>query len=301
LSNLRNKPVRAQTFEKFTPITAAIAINVNFEKMILQQTYSFIQSEREFNLNGLLIHKVVFGLRLTAVQLSDGSCGTASTVDEENPHTNKKDRDFGDFSPSKYSGRSVVELFATEKKSGLIDTLKIAVLNAISSRMIETAGYRIIKDKDPVDLIDINSGKKITIVGAFNSYIEKISATNSILRVLELDENALPEQHKKYYVAAERYPEIIPDSEIVIITGLTLVNNTIDGLLETVKPGTMVIVTGPSANIIPDVLFRNKVNIIGATRVYNSEMLFKLVSEAAAGYHLFKYCAEKICILNEQI
>ena len=71
----------------------------------------------------ITIQKVVFGLRLTAVQLSDGSCGTASTVDEENPHTNKKDRDFGGFSPSKYSGRSVAELFSTEKKSGLIDTV----------------------------------------------------------------------------------------------------------------------------------------------------------------------------------
>jgi uncharacterized protein len=266
--------------------------------MILQQTYSFLNSESGINLNELLIQKVIFGLRLTAVQLSDSSCGMASTFDDEFSPLTKKDRDFGDYSPSKYSGKSVAELFATEKKSGLIDTLKIAVLNAISSRLLETSNYKVISEKDPIDLIDLNSKKKITLVGAFNSYIEKISATNSILRVLELDENALAEQHKKFYVAAEKYPIVIPDSDIVIITGLTLVNNTLDGLLETVKPETQVVVTGPSANIVPEVLFRNKVNIIGATRVYDSEMLFKCVAEAAAGYHLFKYCAEKICILN---
>jgi uncharacterized protein (DUF4213/DUF364 family) len=267
--------------------------------MILQQTYSFLKAESGINLNELLIRRVVFGLRLTAVQLSDGTCGIASTLDDENSHPAKKDRDFGDFSPSKYSGKSVVELFETEKQSSLIDTLKIAVLNAISSGMTKATAFKIIKDKDPIDLLELNSSKKITLVGAFNSYIEKISETNSILRVLELDENALPEKFKQFYVAAEMYPIVIPDSDIVIITGLTLVNGTLDGLLDAVNPGTQVVVTGPSANIVPEVLFRNKVNIIGATRVYDSEMLFKCVAEAAAGYHLFKYCAEKICIVND--
>ncbi len=267
--------------------------------MILQQTYNYIASNPEVKIDELIIDKVCFGLRLTAVLLSDGSCGMASTSDDENVRPDKKDRDYGDFSPAKYSGKTVAHLFGTDKKSGLIDTLKIAVLNAISTRLIEKSKFKIIEDKDPIDLIDLNQGKKITIVGAFRSYIEKISHTNSILRVLELDEEALTEKYKKYYVPASHYTHVIPDSDIVIITGLTLVNNTLDGLLEVVKPGTQIIVTGPSANIIPDVLFQNKVNIIGATKVYDSDMLFKLVSEAASAYHLFNYCAKKICIIND--
>ncbi|HNQ69276.1 MAG TPA: DUF364 domain-containing protein [Bacteroidales bacterium] len=257
-----------------------------------------MKSKRD--LDSLYITKVLFGLRLTAVQLSDGSCGMASTIDDSNPYPCKKGRDFGDFSPSKYSGQRVSDLFVTEKSSGLIESLKIAVLNAISSNLREKEAYNIIEDKDPIDLIDLNSEKKITIVGAFKSYIELIENTNSYLRVLELDRNAFMEKHVKYYVPAEKYPEIIPDSDIVIITGLTLVNNTIDKLLEFVKQGATVVVTGPSANIVPEILFQNKVNIIGATIITDYEMLFKLVSEAGAAYHTFKYCAKKICIINTE-
>jgi len=263
--------------------------------MVLKQTIDYLKSKKDFD--ELTITRVIFGLRLTVVRLSDGSCGMASTVDDSNPYPCKKARDFGDFSPSKFSGQKVSDLFLSEKSGRLIETLKVAVLNALSSRGRDAGEYKILEDKDPIDLIELNEGKKITIVGAFKSYIELIEETNSYLRVLELDRNAFMEKHVRYYVPADEYPTVIPDSDILIITGLTLVNNTIDGLLEVVRPHTKVIVTGPSGNIVPEILFQNKVNIIGATKITDVEMLFKLVSEAGAAYHTFKYCAKKICIV----
>jgi uncharacterized protein (DUF4213/DUF364 family) len=214
-------------------------------------------------------------------------------------HCDKKNRDYGDFSPLKIIGQNVINLFETNKNSRLIDTLKIAVLNAISSKLITTSEYKIIENSDPIELIDLHSNKTITVVGAFQTYIQKISENNNKLYVLELNENMISEEHKKYYIPAEKYPDILPSSDIVIITGLTLVNNTIDGLLASVSPHTQVIVTGPSSSIIPDVLFENKVSIIGATRITDPDLLFSIVGEAGAGFHLFRYCAQKISILNE--
>jgi uncharacterized protein (DUF4213/DUF364 family) len=92
---------------------------------------------------------------------------------------------------------------------------------------------------------------------------------------------------------------VLPVSDIVIITGLTLVNNTLDGLLETVKPEAQIIVTGPSSSFIPDILFQHHVKIVGSVSISNPEKMFQVVSEGGAGYHLFEYCAEKITILNE--
>lgn len=255
--------------------------------------------ELDLNLRNLLIRRIVFGLRLTAVELSDGSVGTSSTIDDGGRVPEKKDRNFDDFSPSKFVGKSVADLFETEKNSGLIDTAKIAVLNAISSKSLKDSGYRIVNDADPIDLLEFTSGAKVTLVGAFRSYINLLADKDVKLRVLELDEGALKGDDKKYFVPAEKYSEVIPDSDIVIITGLSLVNNTIDGLLNAARPETKLVVTGPSAGILPQILFKKGVNIIGATEILDSEMLFTLVSEAAAGYHLFKYCARKICILND--
>jgi uncharacterized protein (DUF4213/DUF364 family) len=62
----------------------------------------------------------------------------------------------------------------------------------------------------------------------------------------------------------------------------------------------MIVITGPSSSMIPDVLFKQNVSILGGIRIIKPEQVFPLVGQGAAGYHLFEYCAEKICILNEK-
>ena len=267
---------------------------------ILDKTYNLLKTTYENQIKDLTITDIRIGVFLTAVILSDGSCGTASTVVDPNLNCSKENRYFGEFTPSKIKGRKVIELLETERNLNLLVTLKIAVLNAISSKIISTSDYKIIENADPFDFVDLKAPKTITVVGAFQSYIRKISQTGNKLYVLEMDENALTEAQKQFYVPANEYSRVLPVSDIVIITGLTLVNNTIDGLLASIAPQAQVIVTGPSSNLIPDVLFENHVNIIGATRITDQKLLLDVVSEAGAGYHLFQYCAQKICIFNEK-
>lgn len=267
---------------------------------IIDQTYQFLKAKHELRLDNLIISEVRIGSCFTAVRLSDNSFGAAATLSDDRPHCAKADRDFGDFTPTKIRGQKVFHLFETDKESNTILTLKIAVLNAISSGILSSGKYKVIEDCDPIDLLDLSSGKTITIVGAFHSYIQKISQTLNRLFVLEMDKNALPPEQSRFYVPASEYKTILPESDIVIITGLTLVNKTIDGLLSAIQKKTIVIVAGPSGSIIPDILFANNVNIIGATRITKPEILFDVVGEGGTGYHMFKYCARKICILRDE-
>ena len=267
--------------------------------MILDETYELLKSYYDIRFDKLALSDVRIGLYLTAVRLSDGSCGVASTLAENKIHCDKESRDYGEFTPSKIKGRRVIDLFETAKISNVTDTLKIAVLNAVSSRMISDSAYKIIENADPVDLIPLTEPKTITIVGGFHSYIRRFSNTNNRLYVLELNEDNLADEHKKFYIPAADYEKILPASDIIIITGFTLVNNTIDNLLAKIPSKSQVIVTGPSSSIIPDILFGYGVDIIGATRITDPDMLFAIVGEAGAGFHLFRYCALKICILNE--
>jgi uncharacterized protein (DUF4213/DUF364 family) len=125
-----------------------------------------------------------------------------------------------------------------------------------------------------------------------------ISGTSNKLHVLELNEGALPPDQKKYFVPADEFRSVLPESDIVLITGQTLVNRTIDDLLSAVRQGAQVAVTGPSSGILPDVLFSNGVTMIGTLRIDKPEILFDIVAQGGMGYHLFKYCARKICILK---
>jgi uncharacterized protein (DUF4213/DUF364 family) len=137
------------------------------------------------------------------------------------------------------------------------------------------------------------------VVGGFNSYISKISAIHNNIKVLEFDKNSLNPGFQKYFVPANQYQQTLSDAKIVIITGMTLVNNTIDGLLQSIPPQAQTIVTGPSSSILPDVLFQNNVKIIGSIRITNPDMLLELAGQGGSGFHLFKYCAQKIVILHE--
>ncbi len=268
--------------------------------MIIEKTYNLLKNKYANQINELTIADIRIGVYLTAVILSNGSCGTASTMADANLKCAKQDRDFGEFTPSKIKGRKVLDFLESKKQTNVHQSLKLAILNAVSSGIISAGNYKIIEDADPIDFIDINAHKTITIVGAFQSYISKIAATDNTLYVLELNEASLNEDQKQFYIPANDYKKVLAISDSVIITGLTLVNNTIDGLLASVRPGANVIVTGPSGNIIPDILFENNVKMIGATRITNPALALDIVGEAGAGYHLFQYCAQKICIVNEK-
>jgi uncharacterized protein (DUF4213/DUF364 family) len=272
--------------------------NLTLNQMIIDQTYKLLKEKYKNKLENLIISDVRIGLFLTAVRLSDNSYGTSATFSDDYPHCSKINRDFGDFTPLKIRGKKVSDLFETLKGSNTILTLRIAVLNAISSGIISSGDYKILENCDPVELLDLHSQKTITIVGAFHSYIRKISETKNKLYVLELNRNALADDQKQFFIPANEYKNVVPDSDIVIITGLTLVNQTIDGLLSAISNKSLVVVTGPSSSIIPDILFANKVNIIGASRITKPDILFDIVSETGTGYHLFEYCAQKISILK---
>jgi uncharacterized protein (DUF4213/DUF364 family) len=269
------------------------------EKMIIEQTIKLLKSRYSGRIETLSIADVRIGISMTAVKLSDGSCGVSSTFTNETQHSRKGNRDYGDFSPLKIRGHKVIELLETEKSSGIITTLRIACLNAISSQIVSAGSYNILENRDPIDLFDLSIPRTITIVGAFHSYISKISGTQNRLYVLELNENEIGPDERQFFVPAGEYKRVLPESDIVIITGLTLVNNTIDELLESVPGKSVVVVAGPSGSIIPDVLFANGVSIIGATRITKPDVLFDLISEGGGGYHLFEYCAQKICILRD--
>lgn len=269
------------------------------KNMIAEETYLFLKSRDEERFQALTIADVRIGLRLTAVKLSDGSFGVASTLEDDQKTCPKWKRDFEDFSPSKIRGRNISGLFETPKQTSLIRTLRVAALCAISSALMVENRYTVLDDKDPFDLIDLRKKKTITMVGAFQSYIRKITETGNRLFVLEFDESALSAEHKKLFVPARDYQSVIPRSDIVIMTGLTLVNDTIDKLLNAIPPGVFTIVSGPSCSQVPDILFRHGVDAIGAAKITDGDLLFTLAAEGGAGYHLFEYCARKICIVND--
>ncbi len=266
--------------------------------MIIDRTIDFLKSQLGDKWNEISFADIRIGLYLTAVKLSDGSAGVATTIHDTEKICKRENRRYGEFSPLQIKGRKVADMFAESNGNHIMESLRLATLNALSSGWISGSNHKLHRHTDPIDLLDLNGRKNIVIVGAFQSYIRKILGTQHTLHVLELEKEALTPEQQHLYVPAADAQQLIPAADMVIMTGMTLVNNTMDGLLDLITDRQQVVVTGPSSSIVPDVLFAHKVDIIGATLVTDAGKLLDLVSEAGAGYHLFHYCADKVSIVK---
>lgn len=268
--------------------------------MIIDETFKLIEARYGQRLNAVTIEQFVAGVYLTAIKLSTGYSGLASNdLNSLDCCTHNRNRGFGDFTPGNFKGRKLVDLFNHTEQSCLFKTLKLAAMNALSAELIAESKYRIIENLDPIELLDLSEKKQVCIVGAFLSYIKKIAESNSVLKIIELNENAVPEEYRPYYIPAELSEDALAHSDMVIITGSSLANDTLDKLLEVIPGKAKVILVGPTSGLFPEVLFSRGVDIIGSTRVTDSGKMLELVAEGASGFHLFKYCASKICIINE--
>lgn len=248
----------------------------------------------------LSIADLRIGAQMMVLRLSDGSIGLASSESDDQVHCAKENRDFGDFTPLKIVGRSLSQLFNTSKTTALVNTLRIAAINAVSNTINRNNSARIIRNADLIDLLNPDKTRKVVMVGAFHSYIRKIIASGWQLNVLELNRDAMLPEHLDYYYPDDKYPEVLHDAGIVIITGLTLVNNTFDDLIKACPEDAQIAIIGPSSNLLSEVLFSKNISIIGSTLITRPELVFDLVSQGAAGFHLFEYCAEKVFILNDK-
>lgn len=268
--------------------------------MIVDETFKVITEKYGPRLNTVTIERFVAGVYLSAVKLSSGFSGLAyNDLNRSDSCVQNRDRGFGDFTPGHFKGKRLDDLFAIPEPGCFIKTLQLAVMNALSAELLTHSKFRIIENLDPVDLIELSAKKQVCIVGAFLSYIRKVAASKSALKIIELNENAVPEEYRHYYVPAEHSEQALAHSDSVIITGASLANNTLDKMLGVISEKTQVIVVGPTSSLLPDVLFNHGVDIIGATRITDADKMLELVAEGAAGFHLFQSCAAKICIVNE--
>lgn len=267
---------------------------------MIQEMMTTLLKRQALNLHEISIEEVRIGKNLCAVRLSNGAYGVSSVIDDPGIHCTKDKRDFGDFTPLQIRGKSIYDLFTSDKTSATVAMLRVAAIQAVSSVLPEDPMIEEVVNKDPIDLLNLTEGSRVILVGAFQSYIDRCIAAKCDLGVLELNPQALREEHQSYYLPAGDFQKVIPSADQVIITGLSIVNQTIDPILKAAHGLREVVVTGPSSNVYPEFLFHKGVTMIGGMKITRPDVLMNLVSEGAAGYHLYQYCAVKTALRKHE-
>ena len=88
-------------------------------------------------------------------------------------------------------------------------------------------------------------------------------------------------------------------TDILFCTGTTLINDTLENILEKYKrKARKIILIGPTASMIPDILFDYGVDIVGGIEIFDSETTIRVLQEGG-GTKLFKKYGKKYNLLKE--
>jgi uncharacterized protein (DUF4213/DUF364 family) len=183
-------------------------------------------------------------------------CGLASTLGQA-----------GGSDAAGFAGRSARELAELARS----DTLPEASLGMAAVNSLLEVDESLSVDLNARDLlIERGRGKRVALVGHF-PFVPKLREAAGQLWVLEL----LPRPGDLPASEAER---VIPQADVVAISGTTFLNHTIDTLLSYRRPGALVVVLGPTTPLSP-VLFAHGVDVISGARVVAPEVALPHVSE----------------------
>ena len=179
----------------------------------------------------------------------------------------------------------------------------MATLNALSVVLLadDDCRYKPSAYGNALDLIEITSADTVAMVGAFPPFIKRIQEITKNLFVIDKNPKVVGKGDTIKIESADRLEEIIPQANILVITGVTLVNHTLDPILDLAKKAKEVVVVGPTASIYPEPLFKRGVTVMGGVRITDAVRMIHLIGEAGSGYDFFENCADKVIMRNETI
>ena len=190
------------------------------------------------------------------------NCGLASTFREEHPHHGIV-RGAGEL-----RGRSALALAEYARSDNPLEaSIGMATINSL----IEIDETKCVTENALDILVEKGKDRSIAVVGHF-PWIPKLREIARELWVLEQRPQAgdLP---------AEAADSVLPQADVVAITGTSFINHTIEKLLDLSK-GSFIVLVGPTSPLSP-VLFDWGVDVISGTKVVGPEKAIRSISEAA--------------------
>jgi len=231
------------------------------------------------------IHHVCIGLNWTAVVAESRGilqCGLSSTLSRCHEHSHEPD--------VLHAGR-LEELMGKE-----IATFAMADNPTLAS--IGVAAINALLHHDPSSWNEANAedvlaakgvGKNVVFIGRFH-FIEHIRHIAKNLVILEQNPGAddLP---------AESAPIILPQAEVIAITGMTIVNHTLGELLELCSPNAFVMVLGPSTPL-STVLFKYGVDHLSGAIVTDINPVLKVIQQGG-NFHQVRRNGVRLVNINK--
>jgi uncharacterized protein (DUF4213/DUF364 family) len=268
---------------------------------ILSETIATIREIAPDEVARATIERVVVGLFFTGVKLSTGQVGACATPIKTIPDavccpSSTHAMPF----PGKMRGRRAADfLDEVHQRDGIRRTVGIATMNALAELCWQARPRTDVVMETGVDAFDaagISPGQTVVVVGAFVPFLRELKRRGQRWLVLEQDPATLKADEMPFYRPAAQAPEVVPQADVLLVTGTTLLNDTLDGILAAARPDCCKVVVGPTVGLVPDAYLRRGCNVLGSIRVTDPDTFLDVLAEGGSGYHFFGKSADKIVL-----
>jgi uncharacterized protein len=268
---------------------------------ILSETIEKIGAILGPDLDKIMVERVVVGLFFTGVKLDNGIAGACATPIKTIPEavccpTSTMAMPF----PGKLRGRPAIDL-AREALTGagIRRAVGIATMNALADccwRRRPHPQFELLADVDAFDATEIRPGDRVVVVGAFVPFLKELKRRGQPFLVLEQDPATLKPEELPFFRPAEQAGEVVPQADVLLITGSTLINATLEDLLGMARPPCRVTIVGPTVGLLPDAFLIRGADVFGCVQITDPDAFLDLLAEGGSGYHFFGRSARKVVL-----
>jgi len=273
---------------------------------VLAETVEAIEEIAPKEIATIMVERAILGLFFTAVKLSTGHVGACATPIKAIPDAVCCPSSAHAMPlPGKMRGRRAADfLDEIRQQDGIRRAVGIATMNALAALCWERRPHPDVDLEVGVDAFDaagIRPGQIVVVVGAFVPFLRELKKRGQPYLVLEQDPATLKADELPFYRHAAQAPAVVPQADVLLVTGTTLLNDTLDEILAAARPDACKVVVGPTVGLVPDAYLRHGCGVLGTIRVTRGDEFLDMLAEGGSGYHFFGRSAEKIVLKSRRL
>lgn len=229
--------------------------------------------------SGVNVTEVRIGLGYTAVMLENGQAGVAFTFQER---MRRGCSVFRDLHP--LSGRRASDLLALLDSKNRVETaVGLATVNALANTLRSD-----LLEGDAMEYLSIGPDDTVGMVGYFGPVLPRLKEKTSSILIFEQGR----EKEREVLPEKEAY-RLLPRCQVAMITSTSILNHTIDRLLDAVEPCRQVALLGASTPLVKEAFSYTPVTYLSGVVITRPEEILRIVSEGG-GVRFFGKNVKKV-------
>ncbi|MBT8490444.1 MAG: DUF364 domain-containing protein [Deltaproteobacteria bacterium] len=221
----------------------------------------------EYLLDGSLdcrVEDIRIGLGYAGVKLEGTMLGVAAVLRHEiAPGCSTLDR----AGTLKGSQASKLLRYLIEGENPLDKIIGLATANALINMTVPE------KEDDSIDLMNLSPHDHVAMVGLFKPLVRKIQDTGAELSIIERN----PARAEVF--DSSTTDKILKDCTVAIITATSIINSTLEDIVNRLGTPRCAVLLGPSTPLCSDIFRDTRLTHLGGSALINHDKILQIISE----------------------